>query len=445
MSTATDAPAVADGGVHDQPRIYERGEHSLSRRQVSECALKVLYRLHKAGYKACLVGGGVRDILLGLEPKDFDIATDAHPDEVRELFRNCRLIGRRFRLAHVRFGPEVIEVATFRGAQDDNARLESDEGRILQDNVYGDIHEDVWRRDFTVNALYYDISDFSVIDYVDGMEDLRARVLRLIGDPEQRYREDPVRMLRAVRLAEKLGFEIDPAAAAPMPALSHLLGHIAPARLFDEALKLFQAGAAVKTFRGLRRHGLFRELFPETDRILDGEAGAEATALIERALENTDRRVAEGLPITPAFLFAALLWPAFKESLAAHVAEGMKAREAHDVCGEVVVANAVTRVALPRRFSYATREIWSLQYRLEHRQRKRVLKLMEQKRFRAAYDFLLMRAEAGEVDPALASWWSEIQEATDETRASMLKSLTGEAPPGAEGAPKKRRRRRRRR
>lgn len=445
MSTVTDAPAVDDGGVHDEPRIYERSEHSLSRRQVSESALKVLYRLYKAGYKACLVGGGVRDILLGLEPKDFDIATDAHPDEVRELFRNCRLIGRRFRLAHVRFGPEVIEVATFRGAHDDNARLESDEGRILQDNVYGDIHEDVWRRDFTVNALYYDISDFSVIDYVDGMEDLRARVLRLIGDPEQRYREDPVRMLRAVRLAEKLGFEIDPAAAAPMPELSHLLGHIAPARLFDETLKLFQAGAAVNTFRGLRRHGLFRELFPETDRILDGDAGAEATALIERALENTDRRVAEGLPITPAFLFAALLWPAFRAALAAHVGEGMKPREAHDVCGEVVIANAVTRVALPRRFSYATREIWSLQYRLEHRQSKRVLKLMEQKRFRAAYDFLLMRAEAGEVDPALAAWWSEIQEATDETRASMLGSLTGEAAPDGEPAPKKRRRRRRRR
>jgi len=434
----------AGGAVHDEPRIYERSEHTLSRREISEPALKVLYRLHKAGYKAYLVGGGVRDLLLDLKPKDFDIATDAHPDEVRDLFRNCRLIGRRFRLAHVRFGDEIIEVATFRGAQDEDGRVETEDGRIVSDNVYGDIHEDVWRRDFTVNALYYNIADFSVVDYVDGVADLNARVLRLIGDPEQRYREDPVRMLRAVRLAEKLNFTIDAAAAEPIPALAPLLGDIAPARLFDETLKLFQGGAAVRTFRGLRRHGLFGQLFPATDRILDGDDGDAATALIESALENTDRRVAEGLPITPAFLFAALLWPAFKETLAAHVSEGMKPREAHDTCGELVIAGAVSRVALPRRFSLATREIWSLQYRLEHRQPKRVLRLIEQKRFRAAYDFLLMRAGAGEVAPELGRWWTEIQEADVDAQAALIEGL-GRGDPDDEGAPQKKRRRRRRR
>ncbi|HEB98384.1 MAG TPA: polynucleotide adenylyltransferase PcnB, partial [Thiotrichales bacterium] len=254
-----------------QPVIIPRAEHGISRSNISPNALKVLYRLRSAGYRACLVGGGVRDLLLGREPKDFDVATDARPEEVRKLFRNCRLVGRRFRLAHVVFGREVIEVATFRGRHDaaeEGETATSEEGRILRDNVYGTIEEDAWRRDFTVNALYYDIEDFSVRDYVGGMEDLRAGVLRLIGDPEARYREDPVRMLRAVRFAVKLGFRIEPATEAPIESLAHLLFEIPPARLFEEVLKLFQGGMALETFEMLRHYDLFGKLFPLTEEVL---------------------------------------------------------------------------------------------------------------------------------------------------------------------------------
>jgi poly(A) polymerase len=255
-----------------QPRIVPRAAHTLSRKNISKGALRVLYRLHEAGYRACLVGGAVRDLLLGITPKDFDIATDATPEQVRKLFRNCRLIGRRFRLAHVIFGREIVEVATFRGFGDGEGAESRRviDGRLVRDNVWGRIEEDALRRDFRVNALYYDIADFSVIDYVGGMRDLEDRVLRLIGDPEQRYREDPVRMLRAARLAAKLDFAIDDAASAPFAHLSGLLADQAPARLFDESLKLFMAGRAAASFRTLERFGLLKTLFPATVRQLAG-------------------------------------------------------------------------------------------------------------------------------------------------------------------------------
>jgi len=294
-----------------RPRIYPRSEHSISRAQISPNALKVLYRLHKAGFRACLVGGCVRDLLLGREPKDFDVATDAHPEQVRRLFRNCRLIGRRFRLAHVCFGQEIIEVATFRAAAPKSGgdwALEATTGRVLRDNVYGTIEEDAWRRDFTVNALYYDIADFSVVDYVGGMEDLRRGVLRLIGDPEVRYREDPVRMLRAVRFMTKLGFVLDPACEAPLPRLAPLLEDVPPARLYDEVLKLFLAGYGVQVFESLRHYGLFRSLFPLTDQALAREPDGFPLIFLAKALENTDRRLQEGKAVAPYFLFAALLW-----------------------------------------------------------------------------------------------------------------------------------------
>lgn len=429
----------------DPPRIYPRDSHGLSRKDISEPALKVLYRLHKSGYRGCLVGGGVRDVLLGLHPKDFDIATDAHPEDVEALFRNCRLIGRRFRLAHVRFGPEIVEVATFRAGHDSEQRVENEAGRLLRDNVYGTLEDDVWRRDFTVNALYYDIADFSIIDYVGGMADLEARQLRMLGDPEQRYREDPVRMLRAVRLAEKLDFEIEAETRAPIPELAYLLGDIAPARLFDECCKLFQAGAAVRTLAGLRRLHLFGELFPATENVLATEGHAKLAALLEVALTNTDRRVAEGLPITPAFLFAALLWPAFRVTLDALLADGVKPFEAYDAAADAVITQAVQRVALPRRFSLMTREIWVLQLRLENRERKRVQRLVEMKRFRAAYDFLVMRSEVGDADPELARWWTEFQTLDAEAQESAAGALGNAETPDASAKKGRRRRRPRRR
>ena len=243
------------------PRVYARSEHSISRSQVSENALKVLYRLKKAGFEAYLVGGCVRDLLLGREPKDFDVVTDARPDQIKKVFRNCRLVGRRFRLAHVQFGRDIIEVATFRGSVEENSehRFLNEEGRLLRDNQYGNIEEDVWRRDFTVNSLYYNIKDFSVIDYVGGMEDHLSGTLRLIGDPETRFREDPVRMLRAVRFAVKLGFNLHPDSEKPIAGLADLLNNIPPARLFDETLKLFLSGYALQTFEMLRHYDLFRE------------------------------------------------------------------------------------------------------------------------------------------------------------------------------------------
>ncbi|MGR8919423.1 MAG: polynucleotide adenylyltransferase PcnB [Gammaproteobacteria bacterium] len=424
-----------------EPRIYTRDEHNISRRHISQAALKVLYRLNGAGYRACLVGGGVRDLLLGREPKDFDIATDAQPEQVRELFRNSRLIGRRFRLAHVRFGREIIEVATFRAPHeaDDDASEVSDAGRILRDNVYGSIDDDVWRRDFTVNALYYDIADFSVIDYVGGVEDLKQGVMRLIGDPTLRYREDPVRMLRAVRFATKLGFRIEDGAAAPLESLGYLLESIAPARLFDEVLKLFQGGVALQTFEALRHHGLFGRLFPLTEEALSHEVGGFPAMLIRRALENTDTRVRDGKSVTPAFLFAALLWDATEAERQRLEASGVTGHDAPVMAADTVISQQVARVAVPRRFTQMTREIWAMQGRLERLTPKRVHKLCDHPRFRAAYDFLALRAEAGEPLDELVAWWTEFQEVDEAGREAMLAALK----PDRSGKPRRRRRRRR--
>ncbi len=391
------------------PTIIPRDQHVISRSQISERALTVLYRLKNAGYGAYLVGGGVRDLSLGREPKDFDVATDATPDEVKALFRNCRLIGRRFRLAHVHWGPEIIEVATFRAlAPPDDADAGErvlEDGMILRDNVYGTIEEDALRRDFTINALYYNIADFSVVDYAGGMADIHAGRLRLIGDPEVRYREDPVRMLRAVRFAAKLGFTIDTETADPIPWMADLLDDIPPARLFDEVLKLFMAGQGTETFESLRQHGLFRYLFPATDTALDDDEHGQFITFVARALESTDRRVNEERPVTPAFLFAALIWPAIMAQLP-------KGRLTPDLDRELVeqsITEALERqlrqVAIPKRFAMPMREIWALQPRFDTRSEKKASRLFGHPRFRAAYDFLLLRGEAGLADPELAEWW----------------------------------------
>ncbi len=402
------------------PIIIPRPEHDLSRANISENAVKVLYRLKAAGFQAYLVGGGVRDLLLGREPKDFDIATDARPDEVRSIFRNCRLIGRRFRLAHVHFGREIIEVATFRsGSEDSEGDRHVENGMILRDNVYGVIGDDVLRRDFTVNALYYNIEDFSVVDYVGGLRDLEQGRLRLIGDPEQRYREDPVRILRALRFACKLGFNIDPACDEPLHRIGHLLGDVPSARIFDELQKLFLTGGALCAFEKLRHYGLFEHLFPMTEESLTHEEQAFPITFVSRGMSNTDDRVSADKPVTPAFLFAVLLWEPVRQLASKLQDDTTGMTEAIREAGDRILAQQQFRVSIPKRFSIPMREIWWLQPRFDSRGGRRAQRFIGHPRFRAAYDFLLLRAESGEVDPALAQWWTQYQEAAGEQGAPM--------------------------
>ncbi|MCF6281650.1 MAG: polynucleotide adenylyltransferase PcnB, partial [Candidatus Polarisedimenticolaceae bacterium] len=408
--------------------IITRDEHNISRANISPNALKVLYRLNSEGFQAYLVGGGVRDLLLGREPKDFDVATNATPEEVKTVFRNCRLIGRRFRLAHVFFGRETIEVATFRSKNDAAAQEEqqSDKGMILRDNVYGTIEEDALRRDFSVNALYYGVEDFSIIDYAGGMQDLEEGRLRLLGDPEERYREDPVRMLRAVRFASKLGFTIDHDCESCLAELSHLLEEVPAARLFEEVLKLFMGGTALIAFEKLRHYDLFSALFPETDEVLSFEEHNFPITFVNRGVENTDRRIADGKPVTPAFLFAVLLWePVRLLAKELEDEDGLSTIDAMQEAGYEVLKEQLQSISLPKRFSIPMREIWSLQGRFERRSGKQPQRLASHPRFRAAYDFLVLRAEAGETDMALADWWTQYQGVDDEERNQMISALRG--------------------
>jgi poly(A) polymerase len=573
------APVVAPSAV---PRIIPRSEHTISRSHISPNALRVLYKLRDAGFMAFLVGGCVRDLLIGLEPKDFDVATDALPEQVKKLFRNCRLVGRRFRLAHVFFGREIIEVATFRAAsapsqgeeplpdadpedgeapEIDDPQLEetqetnlvlrpepediataragtvdanrrgsrgearfgagdqrdegvvprntprnragaaagpgparSDErggdavrgdadrgngrrrngrmfadadsetdtdvlaermfdetGRILRDNVYGTIDADVWRRDFTANSLYYNIADFSVWDYCGGMEDIAARKLKLIGDPETRFREDPVRMLRAARFEAKLGFEIDPATAEPIARLRALLGGVPPARLFDETLKLFLTGHGARSYEVLRRRGLLATLLPTVDAYITAHPGSLVEKLLLQGLNNTDARVQADKPVTPTFLFALLLYGPI-----AGIIESTPPERWHelgtilDAC-DLASRQAQTNIAIPKRFSLGVREMFALQPRLEHPRGRRALRVLEHPRFRAAYDLLLLRAQYGLASEEIADWWTRIQEVSAEERAEMADAVTGQTQRidashrggGAGGAGRRRRRRRR--
>ncbi len=424
-----------------EPIIVSRSDHSISRSNISENALKVLYRLNKAGYQSYLVGGGVRDLLLGREPKDFDVATDAHPEEIRKLFRNCRLIGRRFRLAHIHFGREIIEVATFRAAHaGEEGEGLTENGMIVRDNVYGSLEDDAWRRDFTVNALYYNVRDFSVVDYTGGIADLEAGRLQIIGDPQVRFREDPVRMLRAVRFAAKLGFRIAPECEEAITTLAPLLAEVAPARLFDETLKLFMSGYAVETFELLRHYDLFAHLFPETDEWLSHEENHFPLTLLIHALENTDKRIEEGKPVTPAFLFAALLWEPTRHLAGLMQNEKTGPIQALQEAGDEVVARQVRRVSVPKRFSLQSREIWTMQERLTRRQGKRAMRLVEHPRFRAAYDFLLLRQQSGEDVGELAEWWTRYQEADEAGRIALVKGLGGgQKARGRRRRPRKRR------
>lgn len=435
-----------------------------------------------------LVGGCVRDLLIGIEPKDFDVATDALPEQIKRLFRNCRLVGRRFRLAHVFFGRDIIEVATFRAtsapsqgdeplpqadpedgeaAELDDSALDEDlsaplanaapepanedhadrrfdaSGRILRDNIYGTIDEDVWRRDFTANALYYNIADFSIWDYVNGAEDIAARTLKLIGDPETRFREDPVRMLRAARFEAKLGFQIDPATAALIVPLRDLMGGVPPARLFDETLKLFLTGHGARSYEVLRRRGLLAALLPTVDAYFASHPDSLVEKLLLQGLKNTDARVQADKPVTPTFLFALLLYGPI-----AGIIEATPPQRWHEM-GTILDAcdratrEAQTRIAIPKRFSLGVREMFALQPRLEHPRGRRALRVLEHPRFRAAYDLLLLRAQFGLAPQEMAQWWTRLQEVSAEERGDMADALAGEtrAAPG----PRRRSRSRRRR
>ena len=467
-----------DTAAHGAPLIIPRSDHPISRAQISPNALKVLYRLNEAGFQAFLVGGAVRDLMLGITPKDFDVATDALPEDVRHLFRNCRLIGRRFRLAHVHFGQEIIEVATFRAAAapereeseeegeepvtdlppvDTEHRAIDERGRILRDNMYGTVDEDVWRRDFTCNGLYYSIADFSIWDYVGGVEDVRARRLRLIGNPEGRYREDPVRMLRAVRFAAKLGFSIETATEEPVKRLAYLLDGVPAARLFDETLKLFLSGLGASSYRLLKNYDLFQHLFPATAAAFALKPYAYAEEMLERGLENTDQRIRDDKPVTPTFLFAILLWAAvLREMNERQAGSSPDTSVLLDACDHVLKAQQ-SRVSIPRRFGIPMRELLMLQPRFTRRSGAKSLSILQHPRFRAAYDFLLLRAEVGVADPELAQWWTEIQTLPHDDRLKRVQArgpgpAAGAVNGASEGAdqemsatgPRRRRRRRRR-
>jgi poly(A) polymerase len=414
------------------PRIYERDQHAVRSDQLSNGARNVIRRLHENGFKAFVVGGAVRDLLLGIAPKDFDIATDATPEQVKPLFRRAFIVGRRFRLVHVHLGNEVLEVSTFRAAQTGDDATD-EHGRLLSDNVYGSQAEDAMRRDFTINALYFDPDSETIWDYVGGVPDIRAHRLKLIGPPVTRYREDPVRMLRAVRLAAKLGLAIDPRTEEPIARLAALMHNVPPARLFDEMQKLLLSGHAVDTVRSLRSHGLSHGLLPLLDVILEQPLGQK---FIDCALEGTDLRVREDKGVSPAFLFAALLWHEVLGTWTAAKERGERPLPAlFDAMDHVLSAQA-ERIAIPRRFEATIKEIWALQPRFEQRAGTRPSRLVEHPRFRAAYDFLALRGESGEVPRDLVEWWTHFQTAPDDERQAMLKPDEG---------PKKRRRSRSRR
>lgn len=408
--------------MSEKASIIPQKRHGIGPDRASANACKVVERLQEAGFLAYIVGGSIRDLVLGHEPKDFDVATDATPEQVGEVFRNARLIGRRFRLAHVRFGREIIEVATFRGTGEggDEEHREVDQGRLVRDNVWGSEAEDARRRDFTINALMYDPETATIRDYVGGYDDLGKRRLRLIGDPVTRYREDPVRLLRAVRFKVKLDLELDPPTAGPIPEMAELLHDIPPARLFDEILKLLMGGRAWDTFQALVRFNLWEPLFPD---LFDDPR--KPPVLVEQALKNTDQRVAEGKPVTPAFLFAAFLWQRVEPRAEELIAEGLAPVEALAAAGEEAIVAQAERVAIHRRFSSMAKEIWCLQPRFENRRGKRPHRLMAERRFRAAYDFLLLRALENPEFQELADWWTTFQEVEAPDRQELVRAAPG--------------------
>ncbi|MDN3609074.1 polynucleotide adenylyltransferase PcnB [Vibrio ostreicida] len=435
-------PSENDNYTELSLNIIPRQEHNISRKQISDNALKVLYRLHGAGFDAFLVGGGVRDILLGQQPKDFDIATNATPEQIRHLFKNCRLIGRRFRLAHIMFGRDIIEVATFRGHHQEttkNVSQQSKDGMLLRDNVYGTIDEDAERRDFTVNAMYYNIDDYSIHDYAGGNEDREDKLVRLIGDPQTRYREDPVRMLRAIRFAVKLDFDIEEETAAPIEEMSTLLQEIPSARLYEESLKMLQSGYGLETYHLMREYNLFQQLFPVISEHFTEDYSSQTEQMLDLVLDSTDQRIEEGKRINPAFMFAAMLW--YPLQARAEILMAKRKLPHYDAIMEAsndILDDQVRTIAIPRRHTATIREIWQLQLRLPRRNGKRALRLMELTKFRAGFDFLEMRGEIeGQETQDLAQWWESFQSGGRNIRQTMLEELETTSPDSS----RKRRRR----
>ncbi|MDH4173673.1 MAG: polynucleotide adenylyltransferase PcnB [Betaproteobacteria bacterium] len=414
------------------PQRVPRARHALRREALSNAALKVCDVLHGAGHSASVVGGAVRDLLLDIVPKDYDVATDARPEQVKPLFRRALIIGRRFRLVHVMLGADTVEVSTFRAA--DAGTTEKDEhGRVLRDNVFGNQEEDARRRDFTVNALYFDPATEEISDYHGGLADLRKHVLRMIGDPETRYREDPVRMLRAVRLAAKLGLTIEAGTRAPIRRLAPLIEHVPPARVFDEMLKLLFSGHASACVRQLRDEGLSKGILPLLDVIIEQPLGERFVTL---ALAQTDERVRSDRSVSPAFLFAALLWHEVLAAWKARQAKGERPQMALEASMDRVLDAQFETLALTRKLTATMREVWAMQPRFEQRGGQRPMRLLEAPRFRMGYDFLALRAASGEVSAELEAWWRVFQQADADARRAMLLPDTG---------PRKKRRRRRRR
>jgi poly(A) polymerase len=420
-----------------QPVVLGPQEHGINPELVSNNAIRVTQTLQQAGFKAFLVGGAVRDLLLGVKPKDFDIATNATPEQVKALFRRAFIIGRRFQIVHVMFGQDLLEVTTFRGAAKE-AAPKDEHGRVLRDNTFGEQHEDALRRDFTINAMYYDPATQEVLDYHGGMADIRNRTLRMIGVPEERYREDPVRMLRVVRFAAKLGFEIDPSAQAPIPVMAPLINNVPAARVFDEMLKLLMSGQAMACLERLRSEGLHHGLLPLLDVVMEQPLGERFVRL---ALDNTDLRIRQGKPVSPGFLFASLLWHQVLEKWRAYQAAGEFPIPALHQAADDVLNGQTEKLALQRRIATDMRDIWAMQPRFERRSGKSPYKLLEHPRLRAGYDFLLLRCESGELDAEAGEWWTAFMEADGPGREELLTRK-----PKADGeaaAPKKRVRRRR--
>jgi poly(A) polymerase len=430
---------AANDPAHE-PEIFKGTKIGVDRKLVSHAALRTVEDLQKAGYKAFVVGGAVRDLLLGIRPKDFDVATNAEPEQIQRVFRRARIIGRRFRLVHVMFGPETIEVSTFRALQGEEADVD-EHGRVLRDNVFGEQHEDATRRDFTVNALYYDPVSDQVLDYHHGVRDLKARTLRMIGKPEVRYREDPVRMLRAVRLSAKLGFEIDQATRTPIADLADLIHNVPSARVFDEMLKLLQSGNSLNGLHQLRDYGLHHGCLPLLDVVLD-TPDPQVLKFITLALQSTDERIRAQKPISAGFLFAALLWGLVNARWLSLHASGLHLIPSLNQAIDEVIDQQLDALAIQRRYVSDMREIWLLQPRFEKRSTASVQRLLDHMRFRASYDFLLLRAEAGLCPEPLATWWTDYLDADDEARAELIRTAIADR--GSSSSKPQRSRRRRR-
>ncbi|MDF1757920.1 MAG: polynucleotide adenylyltransferase PcnB [Legionellaceae bacterium] len=404
--------------IIDTKYIIPRSDHHVSKTDINVNALKVLNRLNSSGYKGYLVGGSVRDLLIRKIPKDFDVATDAKPTQIRSLFRNARIIGRRFKLAHILYHREIIEVATFRSDHTTNTNDHTNErGMLMQDNVYGTLEDDAWRRDFTINSLYYNIDDGSIIDFTGGFKDIDLKLIRIIGNPSSRYQEDPVRMLRAIRFSAKLNFTIAEETAKPIFELNHLIEHVSNSRLFDEMIKLYQCGVGESVQKLLIEYGLFKYLYPQTSKLLDSKH--PVNALIILALESTDARIKEGKPVTPAFIYAILLWFPLLDKIDELREQDIDPLPAIEQAMSEVIIEQNKVITIPKRHTQIIREIWMLQYRFPKRAGKRAQNLLRHPRFRAAYDFLALRALAGDESMDLANWWTTFQDVDSKTQEKM--------------------------